>query len=271
VLPIFNKLSSNTSSYQKAENVIYVGGAQTWQNVDLMVNTINKTYKKYRFTVLTHNPDAFHGINPSASRRTTLKSVSSAQVADFYQTAGLGLILRDDIHINNVACPTKMIDYLGNGVVPVVLSPNIGDFKELGYSYFKLEDFINKNITQTQLDVAAKKNLLVYKQLRVVIKNGEGRLKTIFRNLDSIKTTDSIKKLQTELIKINWENKDLKKQNTANEAQIDTQKKMIKQYAESVNYYQKTLEDILHSKRWIILEIMRNPLAINKYFRKWNK
>jgi len=38
-----------------------------------------------------------------------------------------------------VACPTKLIEYMLNGIIPIVLNPYIGDFKELGYSYISLE------------------------------------------------------------------------------------------------------------------------------------
>ncbi|MGE0906881.1 hypothetical protein AB4M30_16785 [Escherichia coli] len=52
----------------------------------------------------------------------------------------LGFVLRDDIVVNRVACPTKLIEYLECGVVPVVKSPDIGDFNSLGYSFIKVDE-----------------------------------------------------------------------------------------------------------------------------------
>ena len=35
---------------------------------------------------------------------------------------------REEILVNAVACPTKLVEYMYWGVVPVVITPNIGDF-----------------------------------------------------------------------------------------------------------------------------------------------
>ena len=58
-----------------------------------------------------------------------------------YGAADLGLILRDDTPVNRVACPTKLAEYLYFGLVPVVRSPRLGDFPELGYAYVTEEEF----------------------------------------------------------------------------------------------------------------------------------
>ena len=67
--------------------------------------------------------------------RIELKSVAPEELAEYYESAHYGFILRDDNVINTVANPTKMIEYLQYGIVPIVKSPNIGDFATYGYDY----------------------------------------------------------------------------------------------------------------------------------------
>lgn len=59
-----------------------------------------------------------------------------------YQTAHYGFVLRDDITVNNVACPTKLVEYLQYGILPILLTPNIGDFAARGMEYLPLEDLL---------------------------------------------------------------------------------------------------------------------------------
>ena len=58
-----------------------------------------------------------------------------------YGTADFGLILRDESPVNRVSCPTKLVEYLLFGLIPVVRSPHIGDFHRLGFAYVTEEEF----------------------------------------------------------------------------------------------------------------------------------
>lgn len=61
-------------------------------------------------------------------------------LAQTYLRSDLGFVLRDDVAVNRVSCPTKLSEYLWFGVVPVVKSPAIGDFERLGFEYVKAEE-----------------------------------------------------------------------------------------------------------------------------------
>ena len=41
-----------------------------------------------------------------------------------------GFLLRDNINVNNVASPIKFLEYVGNGVIPII-SEGIGDYSSL--------------------------------------------------------------------------------------------------------------------------------------------
>jgi hypothetical protein len=123
--------------------VIYSGALQRWQNVDLMLETAREGIGKFDFTFLTNDPDGFaraarvRGIE----RLVSVKCARREELAGFYRRADYGLVLRDDLVVNRVACPTKLSEYLWHGVIPVVKSPGLGDFPRLGYRYVTLEDF----------------------------------------------------------------------------------------------------------------------------------
>ena len=77
-----------------------------------------------------------------------------------------GLVLRDDSAVNRVACPTKLAEYLYFGLIPVVRSPRLGDFEELGYAYVTEQEFRDGFIPDAaSRDWMAEQNRDVVRQL----------------------------------------------------------------------------------------------------------
>lgn len=124
--------------------VIYSGNTQIWQNVDLMLKAIkNNLSEKINFTILTGEPEVFKKMLQKYEinlEQITIKSVKPEELEEYYKKSHYGFVLRDDILVNQVACPTKIVEYLNYGIIPIVLSEKIGDFKEYGYEYI----FINQ-------------------------------------------------------------------------------------------------------------------------------
>lgn len=161
-----NLVQSNLHESNSDDNlvhIIYSGNTQKWQNIDLMLSVIKRNlFPNYKYTILTgelqNMKDALiiHGLNNE--KNIELKSVSPKELASYYERANYGFILRDDIAVNNVACPTKLVEYMFYGIIPIVYSDNIGDFRELKYErihYTNLDDkllnkksFINHDIIQ---------------------------------------------------------------------------------------------------------------------------
>lgn len=162
----------NTLDQKKIDNlsdfveVIYSGNAQIWQNVDLMLDIIKENISdKIRYTILTGQPEVFYekilnkGINP---KHIFLKSVSPEELESYYAKSHYGFILRDDILVNQVACPTKIVEYLNYGIIPIVLSEKIGDFDSLGYEFININNFPN-NLSSKK----SKKNIKIIKNIKV--------------------------------------------------------------------------------------------------------
>jgi len=74
-------------------------------------------------------------------KEAIIHAVRPEEVIHEIRDCHFGILLRDDIAVNNVACPTKLIEYLSCGVLPVLKTSHIGDFERYGMNYIPLEDF----------------------------------------------------------------------------------------------------------------------------------
>lgn len=148
-IPIFDIFKSALTKKTKANKlvVIYSGGVQKWQNVDLMIGAI-KIMPCLKYFILTPYQKTFvEKLEADFSTiDITVATVPKKDVYAYYAKADFGFVLRSDELLNRVACPTKLVEYLSFGVVPIVLQPNIGDFEIMKYSYITLDDFINGNM-----------------------------------------------------------------------------------------------------------------------------
>lgn len=129
------------NSMRDASAVIYAGGLQAWQNVSMMLDAAAAA-PQLRFVFLSGEGPALQRLADSACVvNYTSASVPPHQVPDHYLTCTYGFVLRDPMLVNQVACPTKLVEYLYWGVIPIVLTPDIGDFNELGFAFIPLHDF----------------------------------------------------------------------------------------------------------------------------------
>ncbi|MCE7577988.1 hypothetical protein LZS94_10810 [Aliivibrio fischeri] len=179
VIPIFtrDRTSCNFDADSKIKNlVIYAGGTQVWQNTSEMLDLANdisseslpfhfwfpeKDYKKYSNFNLNDN--------------IYFSTGSNADVINDYMKSCYGLILRDDNVVNNVACPTKIVEYLQYGLIPIVKSKEIGDFSQLGLEYITIFEIKNNVIGDLELKRNINNNVLIkfYKQIDNGIKKLE--------------------------------------------------------------------------------------------------
>lgn len=127
-------------------HIVYSGNLQSWQNIDLMIDVISKHISPdIIYTILTGSLDQMKTVlaekGLSDSQQVFVDSVAPNELHKFYEKAHYGFILRDDITVNRVACPTKLVEYMFYGMIPIIKSKNIGDFDTMGYDYLSLEDF----------------------------------------------------------------------------------------------------------------------------------
>ncbi|NWK43822.1 hypothetical protein [Ralstonia pickettii] len=181
VLPVFDQ-GLLESRYERepsgdALSVIYAGGLQIWQNIELMLE-FTKTHPHYNYLFLTPSPDTLRRraeLQGATSTNLTFSSCPHDQIAPYYAKADLGFLLRDNNIINNVACPTKAIEYMAHGIVPIVLNTHIGDFGALGARFLLLNE-MDQPPTAEEILVMRKANFACLDHLIETFRRGSSTL-----------------------------------------------------------------------------------------------
>lgn len=147
VLPILPHLGDDTTAVaalmakRLPDSVIYAGGMQSWQNVDKMI-TAAARQPLLSYSFLTGDVERFSArLTGSKIPRFQCRSVAPAKVKDFYLTHQYGFVLREADLVNAVACPTKLVEYLYWGVIPIIITPRIGDFDSNSLQGVTLQQF----------------------------------------------------------------------------------------------------------------------------------
>ena len=124
---------------------VYSGGVQPWQNVERMLKAVAAAPKPMTLELLTPSVAEAQRLSLEVNvpnGRVEIRSEDSTRVSDTYGRCHFGFVLRDDHVLNRVASPTKLYEYLAHEVVPIVLSPEVGDYDALGFRYLSLAAFL---------------------------------------------------------------------------------------------------------------------------------
>ena len=147
---------------------LYSGGTQAWQNVEAMLDLVESTGSEIDFRFLSHE----QGLISQRIRERGLAHSPAVghcdkmELAGAYRAADFGLVLRDDRPVNRVSCPTKLVEYLLFGLIPVVRSPRLGDFHQMGFTFIAEDEFTAGFIPDAaSREWMAEHNLDVVRQL----------------------------------------------------------------------------------------------------------
>ena len=139
IMPCFNTtLKKDSFDYpKKYENNIftYVGSLSKWQNFDRTVHVFERIQQEVTVSITLYilTPEiekATEILRKSKVQNCQINCVKPEEIDKELQKAKFGFILRDDIAVNRVATPTKISNYLANGVIPIY-SSCIKDFESL--------------------------------------------------------------------------------------------------------------------------------------------
>jgi hypothetical protein len=149
VCPVF--LHARTSDrrvepYNDRPRAIYAGGTQRWQMIPELAGLVSESRDWCDWVLLTGDvagmrKELARARVPAGAEAVSVRSASQAGVFATYPRCDFGLLLREEDVVNRVACPTKLVEYLRFGVVPVLATPHVGDFAEMGMRYLAVEDF----------------------------------------------------------------------------------------------------------------------------------
>lgn len=187
VLPNFPDLTNRVleKPYVNGKPVIvYAGGVQVWQQIPKIIDAIVQTIGRYNYKFFCPDPGQVISMFPDGLRQNPdllFESKPREEVFQEYGSCHYGFILRENRTVNNVACPTKLVEYLALGVVPIVDNPEIGDFKSLGMQYVTLDDLLKDQLPAEAIRYdMVERNIAVYAQIRQQYANGVIHLQQCF-------------------------------------------------------------------------------------------
>jgi hypothetical protein len=135
VIPVIGARSGEAlGDQERTVDVIYVGGLHAWQNIPGMLDLAAR-FPERAFSFVVSDPARFrqeHGDRLAGLPKVSVSTCTPAEAPGLLQRARFGLVLRENVLLNRVACPTKVLEYVDNGVVPVFGACDIGDFSRHG-------------------------------------------------------------------------------------------------------------------------------------------
>lgn len=170
--------------------VIYSGGLQKWQLISEMQDAIERMADKAEFDICVSDPEEFEHEWGNRKRPTewTVTTKTAEELMKDYKAAQYGFVLRDDIIVNQVACPTKIIDYIKYGIIPIMKTSKIGDFERKGMNYVPLSEFINGDLpSEDERIKMVKANKAILDSIMDDYKSGRERLKECFSSIQKRK------------------------------------------------------------------------------------
>lgn len=177
VFPMFPDVSPYLGERQLINGkpvVVYAGGLHKWQQIPKMVEAIAATSDKCVYRLYCPTPDKVRDMLPAELRDSiAVESKPHEELMRLYSECHYGFILREDTVVNHVACPTKLVEYLAMGIVPIVDCEDIGDFKLLGLRFIKLNELLAGRlpVEKVRRDMA-NSNFAIYERLRKIRKTG---------------------------------------------------------------------------------------------------
>lgn len=130
----FQKIADR-ENYKTSDFVIsYVGSTAAWQSTQKiieLVRTIAERYQKVRFFILSNGTiPELETLPEEMKNRIILKSVPHREMKYYLRMTNIGIVIRDNNIVNHVAAPTKIAEYLTNGV-SILYSGDIGILADL--------------------------------------------------------------------------------------------------------------------------------------------
>ncbi len=116
--------------------ITYCGSIKAWQIPEKMAavfRALKNLVPVSHFLGLTTRPDVLRDVFESKGiiqEDMTLMRVPQGDVPEYLTAGDLGLLVREDNTVNNVASPVKLAEYLAAGM-PVAVSRGVGDYTGL--------------------------------------------------------------------------------------------------------------------------------------------
>ena len=187
VLPIFPAIPCHRDDKPLVDGrpvVVYAGGLHRWQQVPKMIDAMLRTANLCLHRFYCTDPEAVLRLLPEAvidDGTVVVDRKSHDELLECYRECHYGFLLRADSVVNRVACPTKVVEYLAMGIVPILDCEQVGDFAELGMRFVRLEDFVAGRLPDAATrDAMARDNFTVHGRLQAQREAGAARVRQLF-------------------------------------------------------------------------------------------
>ena len=152
--------------------VVYSGNTQLWQNVDVMIDVIKRNCSgRIRYDLLTGEPALMRQYLADAgladASNIHVLTVEPEELKNYYRQAHYGFMMRGDVNVSRASCPTKLIEYMYYGMIPIIMTRRIGDFDDMGFESVLYSDFsealgAQKSLTNHQIISKLLENEPIY-------------------------------------------------------------------------------------------------------------
>lgn len=109
---------------------VYTGGTSKWQRVEDMLGVYKKISKEVNssLTILTKEvEEAKMLVEKAGLNGVKIESLPQDKVLEALPSFDFGFLIRHNVVMNNVASPIKFLEYVSNGVIPI-MTDGIGDY-----------------------------------------------------------------------------------------------------------------------------------------------
>ena len=134
VIPcLVNEMNFPIKEEKNVIKFIYVGGLSVWQKFEEILKLFSLIENEISSTLTIVTPDTLNAkmlVENQNIRNYRIVSGDAEVVKNELKDSDFGFLLRDNIIVNNVASPVKFLEYISNGVVPI-LTEGIGDYSNL--------------------------------------------------------------------------------------------------------------------------------------------
>ncbi|OGI11771.1 MAG: hypothetical protein A2Y40_01165 [Candidatus Margulisbacteria bacterium GWF2_35_9] len=135
-------IKRNDERYEKVR-FVYVGGLSKWQKIDLIISVCERIQVEIdcMFTFITNKPQELKDrLKESQVFNWKVLTGNNDFVQEILKNQDFGFLLRDNYLFNKLSSPIKFLEYVSNGVIPII-TPFVGDYsnivagKDLGILY----------------------------------------------------------------------------------------------------------------------------------------
>lgn len=143
VMPCFNEKDINEDAFfdgkYDANSFLYVGSLKAWQCFKEIIYVYKKIEQKSGFPVKLYvytgqKEEAEKAIKEAGIENYYVGYAKPTQLAQCIRSIKYGFVIRENVTVNQVATPTKLSNYLANGIIPIY-SSCISDFNSQDMKY----------------------------------------------------------------------------------------------------------------------------------------